>query len=114
VIGFIALFGIAVQNGTVLVAFFNQLRQEGLNPMEAVRRGCDLRFRPLMMTTLAAILGLVPMVLTTGSGSEMQRPLAVVVLGGLITSQALTLLVLPALYSWAEGKLGRGQENAKA
>lgn len=102
IIGFIALFGIAVQNGTVLVTFFNQLCQEGLNPIDAVRRGCDLRFRPLMMTTLTAMLGLVPMIFASGSGSELQRPIAVVVLGGLITSQALTLLVLPALYCLVE------------
>jgi heavy metal efflux system protein len=102
IIGFIALFGIAVQNGTVLVTFFNQLCQEGLNPIEAVRRGCELRFRPLMMTTLTAMLGLVPMIFASGSGSELQRPIAVVVLGGLMTSQALTLLVLPALYCLVE------------
>jgi cobalt-zinc-cadmium resistance protein CzcA len=107
VIGFIALFGSAVQNGTVLVAFFDQLRHEGLGVGEAVRRGCNLRFRPLMMTNMTVILGLVPMVLATGSGSEMQRPLALVVLGGLITSQALTLLVLPALYVWVEGRATR-------
>ncbi len=114
VIGFIALFGIAVQNGTVLVSFFNQLRQKGLSPLEAVRRGCELRFRPLMMTTLAAMLGLLPMVFATGSGSEMQRPLALVVLGGLITSQALTLLVLPALYAWVEGRRIAGQAPAES
>ncbi|RJP73269.1 MAG: efflux RND transporter permease subunit [Candidatus Zixiibacteriota bacterium] len=106
VIGFIALFGLAVQNGTVLVAFFNQLRKEGASLLQAVEQGCEQRFRPLMMTTATTALGLIPMILARGSGAEMQRPLAVVVLGGLITSQALTLLVLPALYAWVEGRKG--------
>ena len=106
-IGFIALFGIAVQNGTVLVSFFNQLRAEGREVEEAVREGCDLRFRPLMMTTLTTLLGLLPMVWASGPGAEMQRPIAVVVLGGLIGSQALTMLVLPALYLLVERRRAR-------
>jgi cobalt-zinc-cadmium resistance protein CzcA len=97
-VGFIALFGTAVENGILLVAFFNQLRAEGASPLEAVRRGCALRLRPLLMTALTTLLGLLPMIYATGSGSEIQRPLATVVLGGLATSVALTLLVLPALY----------------
>jgi cobalt-zinc-cadmium resistance protein CzcA len=101
-IGFIALFGTAVGNGVVLVAFFNQLRREGLPADEAVRRGCDLRFRPLLMTALAMLLGLVPMLFATGSGSEIQRPLAAVVLGGLVSSMFLTLIVLPAIYHLVE------------
>ncbi len=104
-IGFIALFGTAVGNGVMLVAFFNQLRQSGLSTSEAVRRGCDLRFRPLLMTALAMLLGLVPMLFATGSGSEIQRPLAAVVLGGLISSLFLTLLVLPAIYHLVESRL---------
>lgn len=103
-IGFIALFGIAVENGTVLVTFFNQLRQRGLSTMEAVKKGCDLRFRALLMTALTTLLGLVPMIYATGSGSEIQRPLATVVLGGLVSAMFLTLLVLPALYSIVESK----------
>ena len=99
VIGFIAVFGIAVQNGTVLVTFFNQLRKQGMTTMEAIRKGCDLRFRPLLMTSLTALLGLAPMMYATGSGSEIQRPLAVVVMGGLATSLFLTMIVLPVLYS---------------
>jgi cobalt-zinc-cadmium resistance protein CzcA len=99
VIGFIAVFGIAVQNGTVLVTFFNQLRKQGVTTMEAIRKGCDLRFRPLLMTSLTALLGLAPMMYATGSGSEIQRPLAVVVMGGLATSLFLTMIVLPVLYS---------------
>jgi cobalt-zinc-cadmium resistance protein CzcA len=98
-IGFIAVFGIAVQNGTVLVTFFNQLRKQGMPTMEAIRNGCDLRFRPLLMTSLTTLLGLTPMMYATGSGSEIQRPLAVVVIGGLATSLFLTMIVLPVLYS---------------
>ncbi|HBA83764.1 MAG TPA: CusA/CzcA family heavy metal efflux RND transporter [Verrucomicrobia bacterium] len=101
-IGFIALFGIAVENGTLLVSFFDQLRREGLSPEEAVRRGCELRLRPLLMTALTTLLGLLPLVWATGSGSEIQRPLAAVVLGGLASAMVLTLVVLPALYYGVE------------
>ncbi len=97
-IGFIALFGIAVENGVVLVSFFNQLASEGMTPVEAVHKGCALRLRPLLMTTLTTLLGLLPMIYATGNGSELQRPLATVVLGGLVSALALTLLVLPTLY----------------
>lgn len=102
VIGFIVLFGIAVENGTLLVSFFDQLRREGLSPGDAVRRGCELRLRPLLMTALTTLLGLLPLVLATGSGSEIQRPLAAVVLGGLASAMLLTLIVLPALYYLVE------------
>jgi cobalt-zinc-cadmium resistance protein CzcA len=104
VIGFIALFGIAVENGTVLVTFFNQLRNQGMDTIEAVKRGCELRFRPLLMTALTTLLGLTPLLFATGSGSEIQRPLATVVLGGLVSSMLLTLLVLPVLYSIVESR----------
>ena len=97
-VGFIALFGVAVLNGVVLVSQFNQLRQEGLALEEAVRRGCERRLRPVLMTALVAILGLVPLLFATGPGSEVQRPLAVVVVFGLFTSTLLTLIVLPVLY----------------
>jgi len=103
-IGFIALFGIAVENGTVLITFFNQLRRQGMNTMEAVKKGCELRFRPLLMTALTTLLGLLPLIYSTGSGSEIQRPLATVVLGGLVSSMFLTLIVLPVLYSMVESK----------
>ena len=106
-IGLIVLFGTAVSNGVILVAFFNQLMQEGLDPEAAVRKGCKLRFRPLMMTTLTALLGLLPMIYATGSGSEMQRPLAAVVMGGLTSALALTLLVLPALYVLVETRAAK-------
>jgi cobalt-zinc-cadmium resistance protein CzcA len=111
-IGFIALFGTAVGNGVVLVAFFNQLRQEGLSTAEAVRKGCELRLRPLLMTALAMLLGLVPMLFATGSGSEIQRPLAAVVLGGLLSSMFLTLVVLPAIYHLVESRLERAESHA--
>ena len=103
-VGFIALWGIAVLNGVVLVSYIRSLRNEGLDQAEAVVRGCEQRFRPVMMTATVAMLGMVPMVLSTGVGSEVQRPLAVVVIGGLFTSTLLTLVVLPCLYRWFEEK----------
>jgi cobalt-zinc-cadmium resistance protein CzcA len=111
-IGFIVLFGTAVENGVMLVTFFNQLRQEGMSTADAVRKGCELRLRPLMMTTLTTLLGLVPMIYATGSGSEIQRPLAAVVLGGLASSLALTLIVLPAIYYISESRRERAEANA--
>ena len=99
-VGFIALFGIALANGMVLVTYLNQLLQEGVQMEEACIRGACMRLRPVLMTASAAALGLVPMVLSHGTGSEVQRPLATVVIGGLVTSTVLTLLVIPALYRW--------------
>jgi cobalt-zinc-cadmium resistance protein CzcA len=101
-VAFIVLLGIAVQNGVVLVAFFRQLRKEGKGVAEAVREGSALRFRPLLMTALTSFIGHLPMLYATGSGADIQKPLAVVVMGGLVTSTALTLLVLPAIYVWKE------------
>ena len=97
-IGFIALFGQAVLNGVVMVAYFNQLRQEGATPEEAVLKGSMVRLRTVVMTGLLAMLGLLPMALSTDIGSETQKPLAVVVIGGLISATLLTLIVLPTLY----------------
>jgi cobalt-zinc-cadmium resistance protein CzcA len=97
-VGFIALFGVAVLNGVVLVSQFNQLREQGLTMDEAVRQGCERRLRPVLMTALVAILGLTPLLFASGPGSEVQRPLAVVVVGGLFTATLLTLVVLPVLY----------------
>ena len=97
-IGFIALFGQAVLNGVVMVSYFNQLRDEGLRPREAVRQGGLMRLRTVLMTALLAMLGLLPMALSHGIGSETQKPLAVVIIGGLISATALTLIVLPTLY----------------
>lgn len=99
-VGFIALFGIALLNGIVLVTYMNQLMKEGLAVDEASIRGASLRLRPVLMTALAAALGMIPLLFSTGIGSEVQRPLATVVVGGLFTSTLLTLLVLPALYKW--------------
>ena len=98
-VGFISLFGIALGNGMVLVACMDGLLREGLAPAEAALRGAALRLRPVLMTASTTALGLVPLVLATGTGSEVQRPLATVVLGGLLTSTVLTLLVLPAFYA---------------
>jgi cobalt-zinc-cadmium resistance protein CzcA len=106
-VAFIVLLGVAVQNGVVLVAFFRQLRKEGMSLEEAVRSGSALRFRPLLMTALTSFIGHLPMLYATGSGADIQKPLAVVVMGGLVTSTALTLLVLPALYAWKEGSRRR-------
>ncbi len=97
-VGFIALFGVAVLNGMVLVSQINQLRQEGLPLEEAVSEGCHRRLRPVLMTALVAILGLTPLLFASGPGSEVQRPLAVVVVFGLFTSTMLTLIILPVLY----------------
>ncbi len=97
IVGFIALFGVAVQNGTVLVTFINQLIQEGRLLQDAIIEACGLRFRALLMTAATTILGLLPMMYAQGPGAEVQRPLAAVVIGGLITSTILTLFVLPAL-----------------
>jgi cobalt-zinc-cadmium resistance protein CzcA len=101
-VGFIALFGVAVLNGVVLMSYVLQLRREGLAAREAAHRGAEIRLRPVLMTALVASLGFLPMALSTLPGAEVQRPLATVVIGGLATSTALTLLVLPALYAWIE------------
>jgi len=98
-IAFIVLLGIAVQNGVVLVAFFRQLREQGASVADTVTRGCDLRFRPLLMTALTSFIGHLPMLYATGAGADIQKPLAVVVMGGLITSTLLTLIVLPTIYA---------------
>jgi heavy metal efflux system protein len=99
-VGFIALWGIAVLNGVVLISYIRRLREEGLTVAHAVRMGCEQRFRPVMMTATVAMLGLVPFLFANGPGAEVQKPLAIVVIGGLITSTLLTLVVLPTLYRW--------------
>ena len=99
-VGFIALFGVAVLNGVVMVSYFNQLVAQGTPVEQAVVEGSMLRLRPVLMTATVASLGLIPLLLATGIGSEVQRPLATVVVGGLVTSTLLTLIVLPVLYSW--------------
>jgi cobalt-zinc-cadmium resistance protein CzcA len=101
-VGFIALFGVAVLNGVVLVAYINQLRTDGRPLEEAVREGSEVRLRPVLMTALVASVGFIPMAISTSPGSEVQRPLATVVIGGLVTSTLLTLIVLPVVYEWLE------------
>ncbi len=101
-VGFIALFGVAVLNGVVLVTYINQLRTSGRPLLDAVREGATIRLRPVLMTALVASVGFIPMAISTGAGAEVQRPLATVVIGGLVTSTLLTLLVLPTLYGWVE------------
>ena len=113
-VGFIALFGVAVLNGVVLVSYINTLRQEGKSVTDAVFEGTLLRLRPVMMTATVAILGLLPLLFSTGAGSEVQRPLATVVVGGLITSTVLTLLLLPTLYGWFEGTQRTGGTGPSA
>jgi heavy metal efflux system protein len=110
-IGFIELFGLAVGNGIVLVSYINQLRHEGQAIDDAILAGCSLRLRPVVMTMMTTLLGLLPLALAQGIGAEVQRPLASVVIGGLFTSTALTLVVLPVLYSAFAGRTV-GKEEA--
>ncbi len=112
-VGFIALSGVAVLNGLVMVSYINQLRREGLTRDEAIVGGSLTRLRPVLMTALVASLGFVPMALATGTGAEVQRPLATVVIGGLITSTLLTLVVLPALYRICTGDDGRARQTLR-
>lgn len=103
-IGFITIFGVAMLNGIVLISFINNLRLKGESVQSAVRNGAKLRLRPVLMTASTTILGILPMLLSTGVGAEIQRPLAAVVIGGLITSTLLTLILLPVIYEWLEVK----------
>lgn len=98
-VGFIALFGVAVLNGIVLIGYFNQLKREGMSDvLERIRKGTKVRLRPVIMTAAVASLGFLPMALSMGAGAEVQKPLATVVIGGLISATLLTLIVLPILY----------------
>ena len=103
-IGFIALFGIALTNGLILISRFEYLTKEGLCLREAIIAGSLSRLRPVLMTTITTALGLLPLVISTGTGSEVQRPLAIVVIGGLVSSTLLTLIVIPTLYEWVSAK----------
>lgn len=103
-VGFIALWGIAVLNGVVLVSYIRKLRDEGMSQAEAILEGTRLRFRPVMMTATVAALGLIPFLFAHGPGSEIQRPLAIVVISGLVTSTILTLVIVPCLYAFFEGR----------
>jgi heavy metal efflux system protein len=109
-VGFIALFGVAVLNGVVKIAYINQLREQGMPLDEAVLTGMVLRLRPVLMTAIVAIMALIPLLLASGPGSEVQRPLATVVIGGLFSSTALTLIVLPVLYRWMEQRIVQRRE----
>ena len=109
-VGFIALAGVAVLNGMVLVTYFNQLREEGKDLLTAVIEGSLTRLRPVLMTAAVASLGFVPMAIATGAGAEVQRPLATVVIGGILSSTLLTLVLLPVLYAWFEKK----KENSRS
>lgn len=109
-VGFIVLFGVAILNGVVLVSYVTQLRQAGLALPDALRQGCGARLRPILMTASIAVFSLIPMIFASGPGSEIQRPLAVVVIGGLFTSTLATLLLLPTLYGWFD----RGPEGPAA
>jgi cobalt-zinc-cadmium resistance protein CzcA len=111
-IGFIAVFGVAMLNGIVLVSFLNEQREKWLSVREAVLQGTALRLRPVLMTASVAILGLVPMLLSSGVGAETQRPLATVVVGGLLSSTLLTLILLPVLYEWLETRAERKAQEA--
>jgi cobalt-zinc-cadmium resistance protein CzcA len=113
-IGFIALFGVAVLNGVVLVSFINELREQDAPVHEAVLRGCLTRLRPVLMTAAVASIGFIPMAVSHGAGAEVQRPLATVVIGGLITSTLLTLFVLPTLYAWFERGTVRAEGRYEA
>ncbi|MDC7810919.1 efflux RND transporter permease subunit [Sphingomonas koreensis] len=113
-VGFIALSGVAVLNGVVMLSFIRQLREEGMGLTEAIREGALTRLRPVLMTALVASLGFVPMALNVGIGSEVQRPLATVVIGGVISSTILTLVVLPALYALVHGRKPRTEPQPPA
>jgi cobalt-zinc-cadmium resistance protein CzcA len=105
-VGFIALFGVAVLNGLVLVSFARHLEAQGVTQARAIQQAAELRLRPVLMTALVAALGFMPMALSTAPGSEVQRPLATVVIGGLITATLLTLFVLPVVYAWLRPRPG--------
>lgn len=118
-VGFIALFGVAVLNGVVLMTQIRDLEEKTSLPvLDVLRQACSLRMRPVLMTALVASLGFLPMALAAGSGAEVQRPLATVVIGGLVTSTLLTLFVLPTVYGLLRGRPAaeeaRGRENATA
>ncbi len=113
-VGFIALFGVAVLNGVVLITYINQLRADGASVADAVRDGALVRLRPVLMTALVASVGFIPMAISTGAGAEVQRPLATVVIGGLISATALTLLVLPTVYAWVEERFEQNKAHRAA
>ncbi|HVT40294.1 MAG TPA: CusA/CzcA family heavy metal efflux RND transporter [Gemmatimonadaceae bacterium] len=112
-VGFIALFGVAVLNGVVLITYINQLRSAGASLHDAVRTGVTVRMRPVLMTALVASVGFIPMAVSTSSGAEVQRPLATVVIGGLVSATLLTLVLLPVVYVWVEERVGARTTRAR-
>jgi cobalt-zinc-cadmium resistance protein CzcA len=108
-VGFIVLFGVAVLNGVVLVSQISQLREGGMGLQEAIRKGSLNRLRPVLMTASISIFSLMPMLFASGTGSEIQKPLAIVVVGGLITSTLLTLLIIPSVYGWFEKRTSEAE-----
>jgi cobalt-zinc-cadmium resistance protein CzcA len=113
-VGFIALFGVAVLNGVVLITYINQLRKDGAPLRDAVRTGAAVRLRPVLMTALVASVGFIPMAISTSSGAEVQRPLATVVIGGLVSATLLTLVLLPLAYIWVEERLTAASSSVAA
>jgi cobalt-zinc-cadmium resistance protein CzcA len=113
-VGFIALFGVAVLNGVVLITYINQLRKDGTPLRDAVRTGAAVRLRPVLMTALVASVGFIPMAISTSSGAEVQRPLATVVIGGLVSATLLTLVLLPLAYIWVEERLTAASSSVAA
>lgn len=111
-VGFIALFGVAMLNGVVLVSSINQMRETGCSWHEAIMMGARRRLRPVLMTAFVASFGFIPMAIATSTGAEIQRPLASVVIGGLLTSTMLTLFLLPVLYEWTQGARGTGSAES--
>jgi cobalt-zinc-cadmium resistance protein CzcA len=112
-VGFISIFGVAVQNGVLLISYFNQMRTSGATVREAVTHGAELRLRPVAMTSLTAILGLLPAALATSIGSQAQKPLAIVVVGGISTALLLTLYLIPALYSFFPAARGPNRHEVE-
>jgi cobalt-zinc-cadmium resistance protein CzcA len=112
-VGFISIFGVAVQNGVLLISYFNQMRSSGLTVREAVMRGAELRLRPVVMTSLTAVLGLLPAALANSIGSQAQKPLAIVVVGGMLVTLLLTQYLMPVLYTFFPGKVGHAAQSAE-
>src|SRR5262249_40098284 len=112
-VGFISIFGVAVQDGVLLISYFNQMRAAGLPVKEALMRGAELRVRPVVMTSLTAALGLLPAALATSIGSQAQRPLAIVVVGGMLVTLFLTRYLMPVLYSFFPAPAGHGECQAE-
>jgi cobalt-zinc-cadmium resistance protein CzcA len=112
-VGFISIFGVAVQDGVLLISYFNQMRAEGISVRESVMRGAELRVRPVVMTSLTAALGLAPAAVATSIGSQAQKPLAIVVVGGMLVTLLLTRYLMPVLYSFFPAPAGHGTHHGE-